>query len=127
MRISYWSSDVCSSGLRPGGHALQNVRRLPQSTCHERMCYRWHPVQAVLGHFSTLRGDATIKRSTQSTEGSNPSRPRGLRHKRCPFDIHLIRSEEHTSELQSLMRISYAVFCLNKNTKSTLNNNNNRN
>src|SRR3546814_3205320 len=29
------------------------------------------------------------------------------------------RSEEHTSELQSLMRISYAVFCLKKNTKST--------
>src|SRR3546814_7831437 len=37
------------------------------------------------------------------------------------------RSEEHTSELQSLMRISYAVFCLKKkkkkNTKSTVNNN----
>src|SRR3546814_6792968 len=31
--------------------------------------------------------------------------------------VHLERSEEHTSELQSLMRISYAVFCL-KNTKS---------
>src|SRR3546814_19401753 len=79
MRISYWSSDVCSSGLRPGGHALQTGRRLPQSTCHERMCDRWHPVQAVLGHFSTLRGDATINRSTQSNEGSNPSRTRGLR------------------------------------------------
>src|SRR3546814_3875390 len=31
----------------------------------------------------------------------------------------LARSEEHTSELQSLMRISYAVFCLKKNTKET--------
>src|SRR3546814_14942664 len=31
-----------------------------------------------------------------------------------------IRSEEHTSELQSLMRISYAVFCLKKKTKNTL-------
>src|SRR3546814_13900953 len=31
-----------------------------------------------------------------------------------------LRSEEHTSELQSLMRISYAVFCLKKNTRSTL-------
>src|SRR3546814_8438389 len=29
-------------------------------------------------------------------------------------DLHLVRSEEHTSELQSLMRISYAVFCLHK-------------
>src|SRR3546814_4062394 len=34
------------------------------------------------------------------------------------------RSEEHTSELQSLMRISYAVFCLKKNNKQMLNTNN---
>src|SRR3546814_3682447 len=34
--------------------------------------------------------------------------------------FHYIRSEEHTSELQSLMRISYAVFCLKKKTKSKL-------
>src|SRR3546814_6046513 len=33
-----------------------------------------------------------------------------------------LRSEEHTSELQSLMRISYAVFCLKKKTKNTANN-----
>src|SRR3546814_8055008 len=46
-----------------------------------------------------------------------------------PHQRHLLlrahvqpRSEEHTSELQSLMRISYAVFCLKKNTKSTKNN-----
>src|SRR3546814_7687794 len=32
-----------------------------------------------------------------------------------------VRSEEHTSELQSLMRISYAVFCLKKNTQEYLN------
>src|SRR3546814_8964747 len=37
-----------------------------------------------------------------------------------PFwEIQLMRSEEHTSELQSLMRISYAVFCLKKKTKNT--------
>src|SRR3546814_11815156 len=33
------------------------------------------------------------------------------------FDAAVLRSEEHTSELQSLMRISYAVFCLKKNKK----------
>src|SRR3546814_1373001 len=33
------------------------------------------------------------------------------------LDLHLVRSEEHTSELQSLMRISYAVFCLKKKKK----------
>src|SRR3546814_7595879 len=36
------------------------------------------------------------------------------------FDLGEGRSEEHTSELQSLMRISYAVFCLNKKIKQTL-------
>src|SRR3546814_6347202 len=36
------------------------------------------------------------------------------------------RSEEHTSELQSLMRISYAVFCLKKKKKTTTNNNNSK-
>src|SRR3546814_9451934 len=37
------------------------------------------------------------------------------------FDHNLARSEEHTSELQSLMRISYAVFCLKKKNKLTIN------
>src|SRR3546814_4534441 len=37
-----------------------------------------------------------------------------------PGYTHMQRSEEHTSELQSLMRISYAVFCLKKKTKQTL-------
>src|SRR3546814_4744617 len=36
-----------------------------------------------------------------------------------PFDEPIGRSEEHTSELQSLMRISYAVFCLKKKIKET--------
>src|SRR3546814_4878442 len=38
----------------------------------------------------------------------------------CPSDIMPLRSEEHTSELQSLMRISYAVFCLKKKTNIRL-------
>src|SRR3546814_10116298 len=41
---------------------------------------------------------------------------RCFQHRSFPTDS---RSEEHTSELQSLMRISYAVFCLNKKTKKT--------
>src|SRR3546814_2850155 len=41
----------------------------------------------------------------------------------CYSDIQLLRSEEHTSELQSLMRSSYAVFCLQKkNSNTTINN-----
>src|SRR3546814_5047014 len=46
-------------------------------------------------------------------EGNAPADPLG--HQR--HDLHLGRSEEHTSELQSLMRISYAVFCLKKKKK----------
>src|SRR3546814_3124516 len=42
----------------------------------------------------------------------------GLRRGNCP--AHACRSEEHTSELQSLMRISYAVFCLKKKKQSSL-------
>src|SRR3546814_5937278 len=42
---------------------------------------------------------------------------RGNRCRRC-FQTQRSRSEEHTSELQSLMRISYAVFCLKKKTKN---------
>src|SRR3546814_5313521 len=52
---------------------------------------------------------------------SRPRRPRGRRGKDrdlgCPGDPRR-RSEEHTSELQSLMRISYAVFCLKKKNKN---------
>src|SRR3546814_10100454 len=42
------------------------------------------------------------------------------RHHAPGAGVELGRSEEHTSELQSLMRISYAVFCLKKNTSTTL-------
>src|SRR3546814_2954779 len=47
------------------------------------------------------------------------------RHRR-PTGSHARRSEEHTSELQSLMRISYAVFCLKKKKNKTQNNNKKR-
>src|SRR3546814_5980392 len=47
-----------------------------------------------------------------------------VQHRGFPFDESVVmeqqRSEEHTSELQSLMRISYAVFCLKKKTASTI-------
>src|SRR3546814_10795156 len=44
---------------------------------------------------------------------------RGRRDRIRKTRIHDLRSEEHTSELQSLMRISYAVFCLKKKQRST--------
>src|SRR3546814_9124572 len=87
MRISDWSSDVCSSDLPPPHVPLR--RRIPRR-------------QGGNGH---------------------PTRPRKKRYSLLADATH--RSEEHTSELQSLMRISYAVFCLKKkiskhNTHKTL-------
>src|SRR3546814_6541126 len=46
-------------------------------------------------------------------------RHQGQRHEALRGDRRRMRSEEHTSELQSLMRISYAVFCLKKKKKTT--------
>src|SRR3546814_4792597 len=55
--------------------------------------------------------------------GPGPATTRTRRHfpagRARVFDDHPERSEEHTSELQSLMRISYAVFCLKKKTNTT--------
>src|SRR3546814_6735058 len=49
------------------------------------------------------------------------ARPAGMRRQKrgVAFERKIVRLEEHTSELQSLMRISYAVFCLKKKTKET--------
>src|SRR3546814_8246538 len=50
----------------------------------------------------------------QSLVEHRESRRGAVGDSRCPTGCHQLRSEEHTSELQSLMRISYAVFCLKK-------------
>src|SRR3546814_1157944 len=93
MRISDWSSDVCSSDL----------------TCSES---------------GTFRADSLTDRA--DTDDEHHARTQQARHPRPPTACLLIpksfrqpRSEEHTSELQSLMRISYAVFCLKTKKEHT--------
>src|SRR3546814_3886157 len=99
MRISDWSSDVCSSDLEVPGDAVfaedlvdaaiftdalqKAALRDRKLLCHGRACW-------LLLTNNTLQ---FVSRRVQS---------------------FFRRSEEHTSELQSLMRISYAVFCLKK-------------
>src|SRR3546814_3560799 len=66
-----------------------------------------------------------LSRVHAPTDAMFPSRPKGnwpytARHNQGRYLV-LPRSEEHTSELQSLMRISYAVFCLKKKTHQTHN------
>src|SRR3546814_2134226 len=67
--------------------------------------------------------NACHRASDHSTTSSYPHQDQGaaplLRYRLCSY---IERSEEHTSELQSLMRISYAVFCLKKKKKVKPNN-----
>src|SRR3546814_3599994 len=105
MRISDWSSDVCSSDL--AGHAeciaaprsgrvRQALERLNEAHRRDKIEQRnqigrnhaWPPGLGFLSFFLNI---SSMRRVTRKP-----------------------RSEEHTSELQSLMRNSYAVFCLKK-------------
>src|SRR3546814_8147811 len=125
MRISDWSSDVCSSDLKRERSPHRLVSRSPQSdvggrcrldlrdkrfssrqSCvevleHVPPCVHRHRRQQQLRE----RG----KRALQGFDflGQQAERPQ-------LGQVLALRSEEHTSELQSLMRISYAVFCLKK-------------
>src|SRR3546814_8211351 len=109
MRISDWSSDVCSSDLNPrmaDGPAIVGLRC---SMAPPEFCDR------------TLTDPHGVRHPCP-TDGRLPEAGGTSRaFARSPFtttpQMGDHRSEEHTSELQSLMRISYAVFCLKKKTK----------
>src|SRR3546814_10104634 len=95
LRISDWSSDVCSSDLYS--------THLPGCPCAE--------TPGAAGRLTHA--------NTGASQGSPPFA------QRCPMGSVKTRrlkpggrSEEHTSELQSLMRISYAVFCLNNKNQA---------
>src|SRR3546814_9639020 len=106
MRISDWSSDVCSSDL--SGLLYLTVLQVLGSGCrcwgahHLRGC-RPRPRGVEKGGDTSTTGEAMFK-SLQAEIDATMQRDPAARS----------RSEEHTSELQSLMRISYAVFCLKK-------------
>src|SRR3546814_10409966 len=113
MRISDWSSDVCSSDLDldvASDFDIDGVKLYPGS------------------QVTKVDVDADDKngadKATVKLGFTSPAAP-------TKAEFHR-RSEEHTSELQSLMRISYAVFCLNKKTTKInytiqINTTNNRN
>src|SRR3546814_7753056 len=109
MRISDWSSDVCSSDLLRTGRRPSGVDRTrPRLVA---------PGGAGLaartgGGWRTLADRNGFQLRAAANGARMLSAGRG-RAGRCAGLLGL-RSEEHTSELQSLMRISYAVFCLKK-------------
>src|SRR3546814_3115198 len=104
MRISDWSSDVCSSDLLvrrhhggEGPRAAGQFQRLPRRQDQRGAARRNPPRQEQ-------------RRPGWDWRAADDRRAAGDRQ--C--DRGRDRSEEHTSELQSLIRISYAVFCLKK-------------
>src|SRR3546814_7053095 len=112
MRISDWSSDVCSSDLlaaqgkhpcqRDNEHRLQEFRRLKT----ERIASQ--PPRCAIDRRSNDRHQHQQYRKQNRQKYGKAARLHARQHGN--------RSEEHTSALQSLMRISYAVFCLKKKT-----------
>src|SRR3546814_4607047 len=107
MRISDWSSDVCSSDLSPPRPDRSPSGRRTRGGPAARWRYS-SPVAAP-----PPRKRQYLRFPPPTT--SPPPRLSDRRVGRMPFRS---RSEEHTSELQSLMRISYAVFCLQKKNKN---------
>src|SRR3546814_3483991 len=107
MRISDWSSDVCSSdvGALPlAGHGIDEDRlvRTPRPRLAEAVPHR-------------LQRRALFGGQILRIDHHHVGQPLVVEARR----IDRLRSEEHTSELQSLMRISYAVFCLKKKNQYT--------
>src|SRR3546814_8854822 len=97
MRISDWSSDVCSSDLLSSEHPIDNFDQIG----------RVDFLRVILLHLAHKLDEV----------GAIDAGKLILQDSRIGQVQFGNRSEEHTSELQSLMRISYAVFCLKKKIK----------
>src|SRR3546814_1273510 len=115
MRISDWSSDVCSSDL-----ATHLVMENPDSQPRKRLI-AGAPVRRTARHVRVCATQYDQRRIANFDEFAEQIEY--FASTAASYDSHLLlfpeyvsaqRSEEHTSELQSLMRISYAVFCLKK-------------
>src|SRR3546814_5928165 len=121
LRISDWSSDVCSSDL---SDSTASVRVSRASRSSASLAIR--SVRSTTVPIEMVRPPSVARREDTAPQNSVPSAffMRVTRPSSRPFSISSLvqasrssRSEEHTSELQSLMRISYAVFCLKKKKK----------
>src|SRR3546814_7846122 len=120
VRISDWSSDVCSSDLCVGP-------RTDGGDDWVNSLLHFYDSFASIGRTATTQEQLTIAWRERWDDdidlgGTRTQLAVGASRLRADADLRLrghsdggrARSEEHTSELQSLMRISYAVFCLKK-------------
>src|SRR3546814_5512635 len=115
MRISDWSSDVCSSDLERERDVVRRGEHVSGLAIDD-------------DQLSFTQHAARIAQTDDRRDAEAACEDRGMRQRAAIFgnergDVQLreqddvgrrdvVRSEEHTSELQSLMRISYAVFCV---------------
>src|SRR3546814_8843578 len=110
MRISDWSSDVCSSDLAKHvlfgkhggvgrGEAVVQRQHRQRRAAFLRCAKRFLPIVRQHNALQPMIGEQSLQPIARA--------------------FAVARSEEHTSELQSLMRISYAVFCLKKKKNTT--------
>src|SRR3546814_6839881 len=110
MRISDWSSDVCSSDLWQAAQTA--LAWIVESSELERVLQQAVQVFGIAWHAEKFQKFESHKVYTDTERILTPELLVGADGAN--------RSEEHTSELQSLMRISYAVFCLKKKKKTTV-------
>src|SRR3546814_1089423 len=126
MRISDWSSDVCSSDLLTGGQHVSDASNASRTQLMALDGTDWDiglcdlfgvPPQALPEIVDNIGAFG----ATQAEWFGQPIAIRGLMGDQQAATIGQAcltpRSEEHTSELQSLMRHSYSVFCLKKKKK----------
>src|SRR3546814_9697552 len=122
MRISDWSSDVCSSDLEflREGAAIEDFKR-PDRIVVGTTSEQARAVMTALYRPLYLNRSPLLFTARRTAELIKYAANAFLAVKITFInEIADLRSEEHTSELQSLMRISYAVFCLKKkNTHRT--------
>src|SRR3546814_6315324 len=122
MRISDWSSDVCSSDLNPTAEAVdlafyerlvawakENKVWVLSDLAYSELYFDGNPTPSIM----QVKGAKDV-----AVEFTSMSKTYSMAGWRMGFAV---RSEEHASELQSLMRISYAVFCLQKKKLHTRN------
>src|SRR3546814_5601569 len=117
MRISDWSSDVCSSDLR---RIAIDARHRRRPIGHRQIGGRDREVCFRVEDDVVVRPEAAGRdriAADIAAEG-RPGRECAVQRVAIDQPADRIRSEEHTSELQSLMRSSYAVFCLKKQKSS---------
>src|SRR3546814_1685175 len=133
MRISDWSSDVCSSDLHDpdeegGDHRIDALGRDRAVEVGEQRAAQAHQAGTEHEGLQATEGDILAEgggRRLVVADGPHHAPPgraelvldQQVGDREAEQHEAEVRSEEHTSELQSLMRISYAVFCLKKKKK----------